>query len=181
MLATAPSPLRGLLCCLALAIPTVNGLLQCPEKPGWEVHADGGGTGNRWKIPGDLVLIRTPLKKEDGELNGTWTHIDVKFSVTSAFDDEVLPCHGEATTETPGNYTQENPGLGYVNGTCKYSGTIMGPVVTHFQYNLDYTKADMYMYQDFTCNRTANGRPYVHPWSWCMKEEKKEKRATKGD
>lgn len=157
MFAAVVSPL-GLLLSLSLFL-AVDGLLQCPDPPGWQVLAEGGGTGNRWKIPGDLTLIRTPLKTEDGSANGTWTHISFNFTVTSAFDSEIMPCHGETITETPGNQTDSNPGEGYIHGTCDYAGTVMGAVDTAFEYNLDYRVADMYIYQDFTCNRTAKGRP----------------------
>ncbi|KAL1876362.1 hypothetical protein VTK73DRAFT_9541 [Phialemonium thermophilum] len=133
------------------------------DPPGWEVIAQDGGTGNRWRIPGDLTLVRTPLTTADGAPNGTWTHISVNFTITSAFDNTTLPCSGETVTETPGNYTDVNPGQGYVNGTCEYLGSAMGPVDTHFQYNLNFREADMYIYQDFTCNRTQTGRPWrVH-------------------
>lgn len=147
-----------LLLCLSSLLP-VNGLLQCPDPPGWQVYDDGGGTGGRWTIPGDVTLVRTPLKLEDGSKNGTWTHLALNFTLTSAFDDQRLPCYGETTTETAGNYTDSDPGQGFINGTCEYSGSAMGSVATTFEYNLDYNIADMYFYQDFTCNRTTNGRP----------------------
>lgn len=151
------SPVRLLLCLSLLLL--VEGLLQCPDPPGWQVIDDDGGTGGRWKIPGDVTLVRTPLKLEDGTNNGTWTHLGLNFTLTSAFDSAELPCYGETVTDSPGNYTNSNPGKGFVNGTCDYTGSAMGSVATTFEYNLDFNVADMYFYQDFTCNRTTNGRP----------------------
>lgn len=144
---------------LSVLLARVNGLLQCPEDPGWEVIDSDGGTGGRWTIPGDFVMDRTPLGGGTSTADGQETHVTVNFTLGSAFDHTNLPCYGEATTSTAGEFTPENPGAGYVNGTCTYQGTLMGPVETVFQYNLDYTQADLYIYQDFTCNRTATGRP----------------------
>lgn len=138
---------------------SVNGLLQCPENPGWNVIDQNGGTGGRWKIPGDFTMHKTPLNGATGLKQGTPTHIAVNFTLISAFDNINLACFGETTTSTPGDFTPENAGAGLVNGTCKYPGTLMGAVETSFQYNLDYTVADLYVYQDFECNRTTKGRP----------------------
>lgn len=158
MFAAAFSPpwLR-LLPFVSLFLSSAEGLLQCPDPPGWQVITDGAD--GRWRIPGDLTLIRTPLKTADGAANGTWMEVAVNFTLSSAFDREKLPCHGVTVTETPGNYTSENKGEGYVNGTCDYLGSVMGEVKTAFSYNLNYEEADIYIWQDFTCNRTATGRP----------------------
>jgi hypothetical protein len=145
---------------LSLLSTGVTAMLQCPEDPGWQVIDESGGSGGRWKIPGDFTFIKTPLKKADGSLNGTWTHVAVNFTLTSAFDHLTLPCSGETITATPGNLTDSNPGQGYINGTCAYpKNAIMGEVETNWSYNLNYKQAEFYAYQDFSCNRTAHGRP----------------------
>jgi len=144
---------------LSSLLAAVNGLLQCPELPGWRVIDSDGGNGGRWKIPGDFVMHKTPLGGGTGTNNGQSTHVAVNFTLASAFDHVNLACYGETTTSTAGAFTPDNVGKGHVNGTCSYPGTLMGHVETTFQYNLDYTQADLYIYQDFTCNRTATGRP----------------------
>jgi hypothetical protein len=149
----------GGLLVLSLSVGSVNGLLQCPETPGWQVIDQDGGFGGRWKIPGDFNMHKTPLGGGSGTKNEQSTLVSVNFTLTSAFDHVDLVCYGVTTTSTAGEFTPNNTGAGYVNGTCSYPGTLMGAVETSFQYNLDYTQADLYIYQDFTCNRTAKGRP----------------------
>ncbi|OIW35695.1 hypothetical protein CONLIGDRAFT_639953 [Coniochaeta ligniaria NRRL 30616] len=156
-------PRFGGLLVLSLSLAAVNGLLQCPETPGWRVIDQDGGSGGRWKIPGDFIMHKTPLGGGTSTKNGQSTHVAVNFTLTSAFDHVNLACYGETTTSTAGAFTPDNTGAGYVNGTCSYPGSLMGAVDTSFQYNLDYTQADLYIYQDFTCNRTTKGRPWrVH-------------------
>lgn len=104
-------------------------------------------------------MHKTPVTGTTGSKNAQLTHVTVNFTLTSAFDHQNLACFGETTTDKPGDFTPDNTGKGYVNGTCHYYGVLMGAVETSFQYNLDYTQADLYVYQDFTCNRTARGRP----------------------
>lgn len=116
-------------------------------------------------------MHKTPVVAGGSLKAGQQTHVAVNFTLTSAFDHVNLACHGETTTSTPGDFTPGNTGVGYVNGTCKYPGTLMGAVETSFQYNLDYTKADLYVYQDFECNRTSTGRPSVNlsaPELYCV-------------
>ena len=149
----------GRLVGLTLSLTVVSGLLQCPESPGWRVVDQDGGSGGRWKIPGDFIMHKTPVGGGTSTKNGQSTHVAVNFTLTSAFDHVNLACYGQTITATAGDFTPDNVGAGYVNGTCSYPGTLMGPVETSFQYNLDYTQADLYIYQDFTCNRTARGRP----------------------
>jgi hypothetical protein len=149
----------GSLVALLLVPVAVNGLLQCPEFPGWRVVDSDGGNGGRWKIPGDFVMHKTPLGGGTDTNNGQSTHVAVNFTLASAFDHVDLACYGKTTTSTAGAFTPDNSGKGYVNGTCSYPGALMGHVETTFQYNLDYTQADLYIYQDFLCNRTAQGRP----------------------
>jgi hypothetical protein len=143
----------------SLLVVAVRGLLQCPENPGWRVIDSDGGSGGRWKIPGDFIMHKTPLAGGNNVKNGQQVHVAVNFTLASAFDHVNLACYGETTTSTAGAFTPDTPGAGYVNGTCAYPGTMMGAVQTSFQYNLDYTQADLYIYQDFTCNRTTKGRP----------------------